>query len=269
MKPIIITGKRTSEDIIREYFEREYLKIQENEKPGETGSGNLTVDFSLEDLTDSYRITGIQYRNGIYTVNLFKELLTYQTQDQHAEHRKQVIANNTNEFYTPSYPEFHSVISTLEQNKDNSQYKDKIEEVRQFLKQQMLDKWLITLTRIQYNPEDQKDKVIHNYNQQDSYKIELDSFIGPDGYITDQNVTNVIIPLQALLDTKQSLQEINSIYKWLTDRNGYIYRLNSEASKTTETVAGIYADSDRAWFNCNRHIDNLYASLGVSVARLK
>ena len=269
MKPIIITGKRTSEDIIREYFEREYLKIQENEKPGETGSGNLTVDFSLEDLTDSYRITGIQYRNGIYTVNLFKELLPCQTQDQHAEHRKQVIADNTNEPYSLDYPLFNSTATSLFQNKDNSQYKDKIEEVRQFLKQQMLDKWLITLTRIQYNPEDQKDKVIHNYNQQDSYKIELDSFIGPDGYITDQNVTNVIIPLQALLDTKQSLQEINSIYKWLTDRNGYIYRLNSEASKTTETVAGIYADSDRAWFNCNRHIDNLYASLGVSVARLK
>src|SRR3989344_9606686 len=264
MKPIIITGNRTSEDIIREYFE-----IQENKKPGETGSGNLTVDFSLEDLTDSYRITGIQYRNGIYTVNLFKELLTYQTQDQHAEHRKQVIADNTNEPYSLDYPLFNSTATSLFQNKDNSQYKDKIEEVRQFLKQQMLDKWLITLTRIQYNPEDQKDKVIHNYNQQDSYKIELDSFIGPDGYITDQNVTNVIIPLQALLDTKQSLQEINSIYKWLTDRNGYIYRLNYEARKTTETVAGIYADSDRAWFNCNRHIDNLYASLGVSVARLK
>src|SRR3989344_1344389 len=264
MKPIIITGNRTSEDIIREYFE-----IQENKKPGETGSGNLTVDFSLEDLTDSYRITGIQYRNGIYTVNLFKELLTYQTQDQHAEHRKQVIADNTNEPYSLDYPLFNSTATSLFQNKDNSQYKDKIEEVRQFLKQQMLDKWLITLTRIKNNPEDQQDKVIHNNNQQDSYKIELDSFIGPDGYITDQNVTNVIIPLQALLDTKQSLQEINSIYKWLTDRNGYIYRLNSEASKTTETVAGIYADSDRAWFNCNRHIDNLYASLGVSVARLK
>ena len=264
MKPIIITGNRTSEDIIREYFE-----IQENEKPGETGSGNLTVDFSLEDLTGSYRITGIQYRNGIYTVNLFKELLPCQTQDQHAEHRKQVIADNTNEPYSLDYPLFNSTATSLFQNKDNSQYKDQIEEVRQFLKQQILDRWLMTLTRIQYNPENQKDKVIHNYNQQDSYKIELDSFIGPDGYITDQNVTNVIIPLQALLNTKQSLQEINSIYKWLTDVNAYIFRLNSEASKTTETVAGIYADSDRAWFNCNRHIDNLYASLGVSVARSK
>src|SRR3989344_8760161 len=164
MKPIIITGKRTSEDIIREYFEREYLKIQENKKQGETGSGNLTVDFSLEDLTGSYRITEIQYRNGIYTVNLFKELLPCQTQDQHAEHRKQVIADNTNEPYSLDYPLFNSTATSLFQNKDNSQYKDKIEEVRQFLKQQMLDKWLMTLTRIQYNPENQKDKVIHNYN---------------------------------------------------------------------------------------------------------
>jgi len=264
MKPIIITGNRTSEDIIREYFE-----IQENKKPGETGSGNLTVDFSLEDLTDSYRITGIQYRNGIYTVNLFKELLTYQTQDQHAEHRKQVIADNTNEPYSLDYPLFNSTATSLFQNKDNSQYKDKIEEVRQFLKQQMLDKWLMTLTRIQYNPENQKDKVIHNYNQQDSYKIELDSFMGPDGYITNSDTTNVIEPLQALLNTKQSLQEINSIYKWLTDVNAYIWRLNSEASRTTETVVGINTDSDRAWFNCDRHIDNPNASLGVSVARLK
>ena len=269
MKPIIITGKRTSEDIIREYFEREYLKIQENEKPGETGSGNLTVDFSLEDLTGSYRITGIQYRNGIYTVNLFKELLPCQTQDQHAEHRKQVIADNTNEPYSLDYPLFNSTATSLFQNKDNSQYKDKIEKVRRFLKQQMLDKWLMTLTRIQYNPENQKDKVIHNYNQQDSYKIELDSFMGPDGYITDQNVTNIIIPLQALLNTKQSLQEINSIYKWLTDVNAHIFRLISEVSRTTETVARIVAGSDRVGFDCDGRIDDSYASLGVSVARLK
>ena len=119
------------------------------------------------------------------------------------------------------------------------------------------------------------DVVVHlagttdNYNQQDSYKIELDSFMGPDGYITNSDTTNVIEPLQALLNTKQSLQEINSIYKWLTDVNAYIWRLNSEASRTTETVVGINTDSDRAWFNCDRHIDNPNASLGVSVARLK
>ena len=258
----IITGNRTSEDIIREYFE-----IQENEKPGETGSGNLTVNFSLEDLTGSYRITGIQYRNGIYTVNLFKELLPCQTQDQHAEHRKQVIANNTNEFYTPSYPEFHSVISTLEQNKDNSQYKDQIEEVRQFVKDSAIRHYLMTLTRIKYNPENQKDIIIHNYKQNDRYEIEINSFIGPDGYITDHNVTNVIIPLQALLNTKQSIQEINSIYKWLTNRNAHIWRTNSEASRTTETVAGIYAVSDRVRFNCDWHIDNSDASLGVRIAK--
>ncbi|HLC56786.1 MAG TPA: hypothetical protein VJJ23_06115, partial [Candidatus Nanoarchaeia archaeon] len=176
---------------------------------------------------------------------------------------------NTNEPYSLDYPLFNSTATSLFQNKDNSQYKDKIEEVRQFLNQQMLNKWVMTLTKIQYNPENQKDKVIHNYNQQDSYKIELDSFMGPDGYITNQNVTNIIIPLQALLNTKQSLQEINSIYKWLTDVNAYIFRLNSEASRTTESVAGINAGSDGVGFDCDGRIDDSYASLGVSVTRSK
>ncbi|MBS3134520.1 hypothetical protein J4214_04790, partial [Candidatus Woesearchaeota archaeon] len=82
-------------------------------------------------------------------------------------------------------------------------------------------------------------------------------------------VTNIIIPLQALLNTKQSLQEINSIYKWLTDVNAYIFRLNSEASRTTESVAGINAGSDGVGFDCDGRIDDSYASLGVSVTRSK
>ena len=247
------------------------LKRKKPEEAGavETVSGNLTLEFSLEDLTDSYRAAGIPYRNGIHTFDLYKELLPSKTQDEHAEHRKQSVENNTSEFYTPSYPELNALISALERNKDNPQYQEQIEQARQFLKQQMLNNCLITLTRIRCNPQNKKDKVIHNYKQQDQYTIELDSFIGPDGHILNPSTENALTPLQALLDTKQSLQEINSIYKWLTDVDAYIWRLNSQVNNPKDAVAGFDANSNRANLDCSRDPVFSDTSLGVRVAKLK
>ena len=56
---------------------------------------HLSKDFSLEELTDFYRINGISYRNEIYTVDLSKTLLESRTQDQHANQRKNAGSNET------------------------------------------------------------------------------------------------------------------------------------------------------------------------------
>ncbi len=223
----------------------------------------ISTDFSLEDLTDYWRFIGINYRNDIHQVDLAKTLQPKRTQDEHAEHRKQIIKSNSNEFYLPDYPLFHSMITALNQNKDNKQYKEKIEEVRKFIKNSSLNNWLMMLTRIQYNLKNQNDIVIHNYNQQDQYIIELDSFIGPDGYITHQSTTNAEQPLKALLDTKQSMQEINQAYKWLTNVGDYIWRMNSKIEDKVDSVAWFVADSDRAYFNCARDNSYSYEGLGM------
>ena len=221
-------------------------------------------EFTLEDLTDFYRINGVNYRDNIYTVDLSKALLSGKTQEQHAEHRKEAITNN--EFYTQDYPLFHSMITALKENKDG-QYRQKIGEVRQFIKDLALKYWLMTLTRIQYNPNG-KDTIIHNYKQQDKYEAKID-FIGPDGYITNKKTGNVIKPLQALLNTKQSIQEINNAYKWLTDVDTYLWRINSKPGNIYERIARFSIDSGRAYLYCGRNPEYSYSSLGVRAAKSK
>ena len=232
-------------------------------------SQTAQTGFSLEDLTDCWRFTGINYRNGIYLVDLAKTLQPSKKQDEHAEHKKQIIISNSNEFYLPEYPLFHSIITSLSQNKDNLEYKTKIEEVRQFIKDSAVNKWLMMLTRIQYNPQNQKDIVIHDYKQQDQYIIGLDSFIGPDGYITNQNTTNVEEPLKALLDTKQSIQEINQIYKWLIDVDAYIFRLNSGVKNKDERIARFDAYSGWAFLYCGGNPSYSGGGLGVRAKILR
>ena len=260
LRPLVPVNEEGLDEIARSLLE---------EIPSPPGSISGNSNFSLENLIDSYRITGVQYKNGIYAFDLYKELLPSRTQNQHAEHRKQVMANNTNEPYTPTFPELNAFLTTLFQNKDNTQYKDQIEQVRQFIKDSALKNWLMTLTRVQYNPQNKKDIVTHNYKQQDQYTIELDSFIGTDGFILNPDTTNVLIPVQALLDTRQSLQEINQVYRWLTDVDAYMWRLNSTPNKSTEAVAGLNANSYGAGLDCNGDPGGSSSSLGVHVAKIR
>lgn len=221
-------------------------------------------EFSLEDKLDLWRINGVQYRNGIYTVDLKKELLEDKKQDQHTE--AAVEAKKNAQFHFPSYPLLHSLVSTLEQNKNNPIYKKGIEEARLFIKNSTLKNWLITSTRIIYNPTNEKDIVIHDYKQPDQYSLELDTFIGPDCFITSKEAVNVESPLKCLLNTGQSAQEINSIYKWLTDLDAYLYRVNTDRQVKDERVAGFWAASSRAILYCNRYHVSPNSSLGVRYA---
>ena len=223
--------------------------------------------ISIDNSPDFWTIPNGGYKIGVYTVDLAKQLLgngSSKPQDEWIEYSKQAQQNNN--FYAGNFPLYHSIFTALFNNKDGNQ-KDEIEEIRQFIKQQMLDKWLMTLTRIIYAPKGQKDKVMHNYGMPNSYAIELDSFIGPDGFI--KNTDKVKEPLQALLDTQQDVKEINSVYKWLTDVDAYIWRINSDVQNIDERVAGFGAGSVGAYLWCNRDPRDSYSALGVRVVRKK
>ena len=225
---------------------------------------------AIEDKVEFWTLPDVFY-SGIHQVGLAKTLLPAKTQDEHANHRMQIIMNGAGGFYAPSYPEFYAIVSHLEKNKDNPQNQQQIEEIKQFIKKSALENWLATLTRVRYNPQGQKDKVIHNYKQHNQYELDVDPFVGPDGFILDQSTANTEKPLQALLNTRQSLQEVNQAYKWLTDVDTYIWRVNSTPRKIDERVAGFYADSDRAGLNCNGFPGGSgssrgeFASLGVKI----
>mgnify|MGYP001574488440 FL=1 len=221
------------------------------------GDAKVSAGFSIEDVADCYRISGMEYRNRICQIDLSKALLPSGTQEEHAQRRKQALSNN--DFYTTDFRLFHGVINALYQNREGP-FKSQIESARASLSGLMNGKWLMTLTRIRYAPTGQ-DSVIHNYKQDDQYEVAVD-FVGPDGFITKQE-TNAAPALQALLSTQQSPQEIDQVYKWLRSKDAYLWRVNSRPEAMVERVAGFFADSDWSVFYCFRGPQFSGAAFGV------
>ena len=240
------------------------LIIELNKETGgkkqEAGKGATeSPDFSLENLTDFYSISGIPYRNEICCIDLSKTLLPSKTQDEHAEHR---LNAKSGEFCLGDMSLYHALFTALYNNRDSQSFKDQIEEARQFIKESMLEHWLMTLTRIKYNP-DGNDLVIHNYHQKDEWEVRINTFVGPDEHLNDVKTTNVERPLQVLLDTQQDGIEIISAYIWLTGGNAYIWRVNSRPEETDERVARLDADFSRASFDCIGDPSNANEGLGA------
>ncbi len=252
IRPLIPVPKLSDERMLELY-----KKLMED-KPKSSRSS----DFSLEDKTDHLLMNGLSYRNKIYPVDISKTLLPLGTQDEHAQRRKEALTNNS--FYTPDYPLFHSIINTLYQNREGS-FKDQIEQARIFLSNLIEGKWLMTLTRIRYTPNGQ-DLIMHNYRQDDQYETPSD-FVGSDGDITTAN--NAQAPLQALLSTQQSPQEIAQVYNWFRGKPSYLWRLKSRPKSADERVAGFFADSDRSDFDC-RWVHGLSdSSFGVRARKIR
>ncbi len=249
IRPLIPVPKLSDERMLELY-----KKLME-EKPKKT-----TKDFSLEDKTDHLLMNGLSYRNGIYPVDISKTLLPSGTQEEHAQRRKGALTNNS--FYTPDYPLFHSIINTLYQNREGF-FKNEIEQARIFLSNLIEGEGLMTLTRVRYAPNGQ-DLVIHNYRQDDQYETPSD-FVGPGGNITTTN--NAQAPLQALLSTKQSPQEIAQVYNWFRDKPSYLWRLNNRPKRVGERVAGFFAGSGWSSFGCDRDLGDSDSSFGVRRAR--
>ena len=221
---------------------------------------HLSKDFSLEELTDFYRINGISYRNEIYTVDLSKTLLESRTQDQHANQRKKAVSD---EFTVADMPLYYAIKFSLYQNRDNKKYSEKILEVRDFIKKQMFGNWLMTLSRVRYNPQG-KDIVIHDCDQASQYEIPAD-FMGNDNFIL--KISGMKEPLNALLGVNHDVKIINDVYKWLTDKDSYIFRVNSTPSKIDERVVGFGAVSGGSWLGCDRGPQ--YSSFSLGVRRKK
>ena len=224
----------------------------------------MASKFSLRLPESAWIIDGVNYKNKFSSYNLSQKLLPSRTQDEHAEQRRKA---KSNEFYLESMPFYHTLFTTLYDHKEDKDFKNGVEEARQFIKESMFKTWLLALTRPIYNPVNKKDLIIHDYKQPKESRIRLDSIIGPDSYILDENAKNVKKPLQSLLGTRQNLQEINNIYKWLVDGDLYLFRVNETPKKSLETVAGFIVYSDRAGLYC--YWDPAYSSAGLGVRREK
>ena len=258
--PTIRINTRTGEEAYQDYLDR--MKNEKQNKPvakkAKQAAQTTSGIFSLEDLTDFWQVNGVSYRDGIYQVDLAKTLLdkgNTKIQDRWVEYSKKAISNN--EFYVGDFPLYHSLFSILFKNKENPNYKTKIEEAKKFISDNMFKYWLMTLTRIEYKPSG-KDKVIHNYGMQDQYGIQED-IVGKDDYITQINPQN---ELKAILGS-DNINEINQVYNWITGKNAYLWRINKKPEKYIERVAWFGASSGRAGLDCYRDPDDSNKVLGV------
>ncbi len=219
-------------------------------------------NFSFNDETDFWRMTGVPYNGLIYTVELLKNLLDGGKSKKQAEWTNYTEeAMGKGEFGTPDYPLQHALFATLFRNKDNIDYKDGIEQARTWLDKAAHDKWLMTLTRIKYKPSG-IDEIIHNHGLSNARSIEL-PFVGPGEFVKDAADMAVY---HALLGAEDSKKDIRGIYKWLTGIEPYIYRINAKPERLDQRGARSYADTGRSLLNCNRDPDGRNSSLGVRVA---
>jgi len=246
-QPKRILGTKINEQSYLEALARVKARENPNEKP--------ETQTTIQNLQDAWKIEGVEYKNGIYNVNLSKQLLdngNSKTQQQWADYR-----NQTNGFYTADMPLHHAIFKALYQQRDTNQAK----EAREFLEQQFREKWLTTLTRITYTPRG-KDKATHNFGTQEQYEID-ENIIGEDGWIKNLKKPKF---LEAILGSSD-IKEINNIYTWITNKEAYIWRVNSAPEQNTERVARFYAVSGRADLDCDRGPSGSNDSLGVLACR--
>ena len=229
-----------------------------SKKPAKKGNP-LNIPANINSTADYWNIEGVNYKNKFYSVQLAKSLLdngNAKTQAQWAEYS--VLAKQNGSFYTGDMPLYHAVFTSLFKQKDNSKSKKEIEEARAFIQKQMREKYLMTLTRIPYQPIG-KDKIIHNYRTNEEYELNED-IVGPDREI----ITGDKKALTAILGT-DDIDEIKSVYKWINQTPAWIWRVNSKPKNINERVAWFVAGTGRAVLNCDRVPDYSDASLGVRV----
>jgi hypothetical protein len=205
-----------------------------------------------------WTLENVQYKGQNCTVDLARELLdngNAHTQDEWASIYG--TSKSQGEFYTPDYPTFYGILKAIEGAN--------LEEARQFIKDTSRANWLMTLTRIVYQPAGKDDLIIHNYGTSDKWDRSVD-FITPDEWIKE---TKKPKSYQTLLDTSDSIQDINSLFKWLNGTDTKAWKLNSKPKSIDERVARFYAYSDGSVLYCGGNSTYANASLGVRLARAK
>jgi hypothetical protein len=228
-------------------------KPKENQKEKQT----IQQDPQIISSEDYWTISGVNYRKGIYSVNLMKSLLdggNKKTQYDWAEYSRTAQENNLP--YTADMPLHHSVIKTAYEQRDHPDFKQTAEEIRQFIHKTFREGWPTTLTRIAYQPNG-KDKIIHNYSMPNEYSLD-ELIVGPDREIEgrDKNA------LKAILGT-DNLKEIQDIYQWLNQTPTWIWRVDDKPINIDERVAWFGAGSNRTVLGCDRYPSDQDSSLGV------
>ncbi len=222
--------------------------IDEVVKGKETPESAVRPNLSITSEGDVWRISGVEYREGVYTVDLVKSLLDGPaTQDEWAKYSDRRIGIGT--YHVADMPLYYSLFIALYRQRD----KPEAEEARKFIEKQMSDNWLMTLTRIKYHPEG-KDKIIHNYGTNRRYELRQD-ITGKNKEIGNQTFG----VLKAILGTNfQNAKEIKEVYNWICGRDvEFLKVMNRISFRMDDRVVG-FSNNTPGWpcyIDCQRLAD--------------
>ena len=221
--------------------------------------------FSLEELADCYRISGVSLDGKLQKYDLAKELLEKgknKTQDEWVVYTKKAFGSGG--FGVGSAPLYHAIFSTLYNNRDDEKYKAGVEKIRAFLKKVFNSAWLSTLSRVVYTPVG-KDYVIHDKGLDSESKPVKEIITGPSGYIKD---CPALAPVCNALLGNNNITHINEVYQWISDKDTYLWRLNSKLKKNFEQVVVLGVYYGRGFgFDADNSANGRWPALGVRRAK--
>ena len=237
------------QDLVNRLFEE---RMKSPSPPsGQEGAQEGPSQAGITSSTGFWTIQNVEYKGVKKDYDLVKELFPAQTQEKHIAHAKKAMKKG--EFFIPNSQLSHSIVRALYLQRDSDNLS--VKGIKEFLNISMINKWLMTSTRIIYNP-NSPDTIIHNHGLSNEFKESLD-FIGPDEWVKDTQTPDVY---KALLGSNNT-QEIQEIYNWLCSVPPRLYRLNSRPKKIEERVVGFDAYSDLVLFSC-------YFGCGYSIPAL-
>ncbi|MBI2564831.1 hypothetical protein HYV79_02470, partial [Candidatus Woesearchaeota archaeon] len=190
-----------------------------------------TRNFSIEEREDSYVLHSVEYADEVCDFTWTKELL-----DGGNTHTQDYWVKITDQL--PDARDYYTSLLELYKNKDGTQ-SGLVEKVRQMFAKDFKDYWMMTSTRITYKPKG-KDKVTHNYNIASETSVNI-TFVGPDDYVNSKS--SFEDEMEVLFGTRDC-KEVSKVFKWVTKKATYLYRINSTPQNTDKraVVLGVVSD---------------------------
>ncbi|MBI5390404.1 hypothetical protein HZB02_02865 [Candidatus Woesearchaeota archaeon] len=177
----------------------------------------MGLDFRVQK-HNSWDVSGIVMRNGIYRFSVSDKLLPANTLEGLAEEAKK----HPDKHRACDGPEFYALSAALCDN----QYDPNVKSLYQFLSEATAQSqpYLNLLSNVLYFVDPARSqrviKILHQYGLPTQHHLDGYFFDGPSGSIMDP-ATKADAYMQALFNTTDSLERINKVLKHLTGENGY------------------------------------------------
>ena len=205
--------------------------------------GSLVSVFSIENLNDRYRISGVSYEGRASVVDISKVFLDKGIANKQIEW---IDMTREEEWKLASGPLYRAVCAALYDNRNhtNEQQRFLVNKVKQMFEKDFKESSMMTSTRIFYNPEG-VDTVVHNFGYENEREVS-GNIVGENGLINEDCGFGSAI--DALLGTSDC-EEVKAVYSWISGKNSYFWRLNNKPKK--EAVCVLVLGNSNDWFDIN------------------